>query len=140
MCAGPAAPRSRAAPTLLLLRSFTLLCLLLLLFPQVPLACLLLLLPSPSFLSVPTHPRVLRLSVAFLLAPHAFLLSQFLLPLRLLSPLLLLLQSVLASCLEVCLLSLRIVPVPRRGLPLLALLHLSLSALLPSLLLQLLVS
>ena len=118
-------------PTLLLLRSFPLLCLLLLLFPQVPLACLLLLLPSPSFLSVPAHPRVLCLPFAFL--------SEFLLPLLLPSPLLLLPQSVLASCLEVCLSSPRIVLVPRRGLPLLALLRLSLSALLPSLLFQLLV-
>jgi hypothetical protein len=78
--------------------------------------------------------------LSFLLAPRAFLLSPFLLPLLLPSPPLLLPQSVLASCLEVCLSSLRIVPVPRRGLPLLALLLLSLSALLPPLLLQLLVS
>ena len=134
MRVGPAAPRSRAAPTLLLLRSFLFLWLLLLLFSQVPPARLLLLLPSPSLLSVPAHPRVLCLSFAFLL------LSEFLLPLLLLSPLLLLPQSVLASCLEVCLSSPRIVPIPRRGLPMLALLRLSPSALLPSLLLQLLVS
>lgn len=125
----PAAPQSRAAPTLLLLRSFLFLWLLLLLPAR-----LLLLLPPLSLLSVPAHPRVLCLSFAFLL------LSEFLLPLLLLSPLLLLPQSVLASCLEVCLSSPRIVLVPRRGLPLLALLRLSLSALLPSLLLQLLVS
>ena len=129
MRVGPAAPRSRAAPTLLLLRSFLFLWLLLLLPAR-----LLLLLPPLSLLSVPAHPRVLCLSFAFLL------LSEFLLPLLLLSPLLLLPQSVLASCLEVCLSSPRIVLVPRRGLPLLALLRLSLSALLPSLLLQLLVS
>ena len=129
MRVGPAAPQSRAAPTLLLLRSFLFLWLLLLLPAR-----LLLLLPPLSLLSVPAHPRVLCLSFAFLL------LSEFLLPLLLLSPLLLLPQSVLASCLEVCLSSPRIVLVPRRGLPLLALLRLSLSALLPSLLLQLLVS
>ena len=129
MRVGPSAPRSRAAPTLLLLRSFLFLWLLLLLPAR-----LLLLLPPLSLLSVPAHPRVLCLSFAFLL------LSEFLLPLLLLSPLLLLPQSVLASCLEVCLSSPRIVLVPRRGLPLLALLRLSLSALLPSLLLQLLVS
>ena len=134
MRVGPAAPQSRAVPTLLLLRSFLFLWLLLLLFSQVPPARLLLLHPPPSLLSVPAHPRVLCLSFAFLL------LSEFLLPLLLLSPLLLLPQSVLASCLEVCLSSPRIVLVPRRGLPLLALLRLSLSALLPSLLLQLLVS
>ena len=129
MRVGPAAPQSRAAPTLLLLRSFLFLWLLLLLPAR-----LLLLLPPLSLLSVPAHPRVLCLSFAFLL------LSEFLLPLLLLSPLLLLPQCVLASCLEVCLSSPRIVLVPRRGLPLLALLRLSLSALLPSLLLQLLVS
>jgi hypothetical protein len=45
----------------------------------------------------------------------------------------------LASCLEVCLFSLRIVSVPRKGLPLLALLRVSLPACLPPLLLQVLV-
>ena len=140
MRVGPAAPRSRAAPTLLLLRSFLFLWLLLLLLSLAPPARLLLLLPPLSLLSVPAHPRVLCLSFSFLLVPRVFLLSEFLLPLLLLSPLLLLPQSVLASCLEVCLSSPRIVLVPRRGLPLLALLRLSLSALLPSLLLQLLVS